>query len=394
MGISQRPRLNSTASSVHSYADGAYDGGEEPANTTGAAAYGPAFAGEGHSASADMFESQPQQQHGSNDWFHPSNNISMVPSVLEGGVNKGRGKTGEHPHEPLSKVILAMQNMSGPDGGNASHSSRRKKHTLGSKPSQGSRGDKLPQPQRPTPHPDPPRRLTGSHAGGPRGTDLRADPKRALTSLPGPQRPPVDHFVTESPSERQAFKEFGRTFRQRENVSLEAAREYALSRLDPRSHETCLPPATHWRVHLELADVAKRSNAIEDARRHYREACRLQPRASQGWLEHSKLEEECGRLDRCAAILREGLGHCATNENLLIRAVKFYERRGDLDRARQLLSRTKHLSIDKSWKTVLEGALLEARVGRYTMAVRHELCIFTISVVNILNVCLCFIRIL
>lgn len=66
--------------------------------------------------------------------------------------------------------------------------------------------------------------------------------------------------------------------------------------------------------------------------------------------------------------------HCTTNENLLIRAVKFYERRGDLDQARHLLSRTKHLSINKSWKTVLEGALLEARVGRYSMAVSYGWC--------------------
>lgn len=174
-------------------------------------------------------------------------------------------------------------------------------------------------------------------------------------------------FVIESPLERQAFKEFGKHFRQRENESLNAARDYALACLSESNRDVFLPFATHWRVHLELADVAKRSNQTNVARSHYRQACALQPRASQGWLEHSKLEEECGNLRKCAAILQEGLKQCETNENLLIRAVKFYERMGDLDQARQLLSRLKYLSIDKSWKTMLEGGLLEARAGRYSM---------------------------
>lgn len=174
-------------------------------------------------------------------------------------------------------------------------------------------------------------------------------------------------FVLESPSERQAFKEFGKQFRQMKNESLAAARDYALACLSESNRDVFLPSTMHWRVHLELADVAKRSNQINIARNHYRQACALQPHASQGWLEHSKLEEESGNLRKCASILQEGLSHCAANENLLIMAIKFYERMGELDQARQLLSRLKHYSIDKSWKTMLEGAMLEARAGRYTM---------------------------
>ena len=113
--------------------------------------------------------------------------------------------------------------------------------------------------------------------------------------------------MLESPSERAAYKEFARTFRATENqVSLDAARNYALASID-RNNQLCLPLATHWRVHLELADVAKRSNRIADARAHYQQACRLQPKANQGWLEHSKLEEESGNLDKCAVILQKGL---------------------------------------------------------------------------------------
>ena len=174
-------------------------------------------------------------------------------------------------------------------------------------------------------------------------------------------------FVLESPSERQAFKDFGKQFRQKKNESLTAARDYALACLSESNRDVFLPSTLHWRVHLELADVAKRSNQINTARSHYRQACTLQPHASQGWLEHSKLEEESGNLRKCASILQEGLSYCTANENLLIMAIKFYERMGELDQARHLLSRLKHFSIDKSWKTMLEGALLEARAGRYTM---------------------------
>jgi hypothetical protein len=121
---------------------------------------------------------------------------------------------------------------------------------------------------------------------------------------------------TETPQERAAFKEFGRSFRQKENESLIAARDYALACISPSNPDIYLPPATHWRVFLELADLAKRSNEIEDARQFYIRACKQQPKASQGWLEHSKLEEESGNLRKCASILEEGLNNCTLNENL------------------------------------------------------------------------------
>ncbi|KAK1743588.1 pre-mRNA-splicing factor [Skeletonema marinoi] len=175
-------------------------------------------------------------------------------------------------------------------------------------------------------------------------------------------------FIMESPTERQAFKEFGRNFRQREAESLGAARDYALASITKDSPGMYLPPATHWRVYLELADLAKRSNEIDASRQYYRRACQIQPNASQCWLEYSKLEEESGNLKRCADILEEGLQHCSTNENLLVRALKFYERTGHLDHSRQLLARLKDSSIEKSWKTILEGAQMEARAGRYSIA--------------------------
>eukprot|EP00579_Thalassiosira_antarctica_P005524 CAMPEP_0201893392 /NCGR_PEP_ID=MMETSP0902-20130614/38495_1 /ASSEMBLY_ACC=CAM_ASM_000551 /TAXON_ID=420261 /ORGANISM="Thalassiosira antarctica, Strain CCMP982" /LENGTH=1751 /DNA_ID=CAMNT_0048425149 /DNA_START=52 /DNA_END=5307 /DNA_ORIENTATION=- len=404
---SMRSRKNSSGSSINSGAGSAFSGGGEeqpggnistafsqttavssPSASSAASVLRQAFPGLVHSASSEEQQGGPLELN--NDWFYPSlnskNNGASYSSTMDGSgggayskqhkanaasvhegysqqqLNKGRGKKGNH-HEPTP--MMAMQNISGHV--NINNNSRGKKAS-GKQQQQRDRSE-LQHQHHQAPHIDLSRRPGGIRTGGPyggggadNGDAKHHQQQRGSGGTSGEQ------FVMESPTERQAFKEFGRHFRQKENVSLEAAREYALSCLDASHPELYLPPATHWRVFLELADVAKRSNMIDDARSHYREACRLRQVASQGWLEHSKLEEECGNLDRCATILQEGLRHCTTNENLLIRAVKFYERMGDLDQARHLLSRTKHLSIDKSWKTVLEGALLEARVGRYSMA--------------------------
>lgn len=46
---------------------------------------------------------------------------------------------------------------------------------------------------------------------------------------------------------------------------------------------------------------------------------------------------------------------------------------GQLDEARHLLGRLKHLPIEKYWKVMMEGALLEARAGRYRTVGREIL---------------------
>jgi tetratricopeptide (TPR) repeat protein len=168
--------------------------------------------------------------------------------------------------------------------------------------------------------------------------------------------------LVESPTTRLAFKDFCRTFRQKEKVSFEEAKQYA---------EECfvlLPGKVHWRLYLELADLAKRENHFKVARKLYRKATKLQPYASQGWLEFSKLEEECGDLQKCSQLLRRGLMFCEYSEVLLIKAIKHEERMGSIAGARELLSRLKHVGIEKVWRTVLEGALLEARAGNADVA--------------------------
>mmetsp|Transcript_16920 Transcript_16920/g.39077 ORF Transcript_16920/g.39077 Transcript_16920/m.39077 type:complete len:1708 (+) Transcript_16920:176-5299(+) len=172
--------------------------------------------------------------------------------------------------------------------------------------------------------------------------------------------------LTESPATRSAFKDFYRKLRAEEKNSFQGAEKFAMLSLKDGS----LPESIHWRVYLELADLAKRSNRFEDARKLYQQVYKLQPYASQGWLEFSKLEEECGNMNACAKILATGLKYCEYSENLLTRAIKHEEKRGNLSRAREFLSRLKHVGIEKVWRTVLEGAMLEARAGNDVMARR------------------------
>ena len=172
--------------------------------------------------------------------------------------------------------------------------------------------------------------------------------------------------LVESPATRMIFKEFYRNYRHEERSSSQNAEEYALQALNNGS----LPESVHWRVYLELADLAKRSNRYVEARRRFQKVMQLQPHASQGWLEYSKLEEECGNMNRVTNILHAGLDYCEHNEALLTRAVKHQEKLGNLEAARGLLSPLKHVSIDKVWRAILEGALVEARSGNQGMARR------------------------
>jgi tetratricopeptide (TPR) repeat protein len=170
--------------------------------------------------------------------------------------------------------------------------------------------------------------------------------------------------LAESPEVRAIFKEFYRQLRLNERSSTSEAEAYALKALESGS----IPEKTHWRIYLELADLAKRSNKLEEARNLFAKVCELQPYACQVWLEFSKLEEEWGHLARCSKILHEGLKYCQLNENLLTRSIKHEEKLSNLPKARALLARLKYVGIDRVWRTVLEGALMESRNGNYVIS--------------------------
>ena len=191
--------------------------------------------------------------------------------------------------------------------------------------------------------------------------------------------------LNENPQTKLAFKEFYRKFHALERTSLSEAQQFAMDVLEGAADGTPLPGSVHWRVYLELADLAKRSNKSNAARSLYAKVCELQPYTPQGWLEYSKLEEECGDLPKCQRLLYTGLRYCEFNESLMTRTIKHEEKTGNLAGARSLLARLKHApGIEKVWRTVLEGALFEARSGNPTVARRllkckYSLCSFICS---------------
>ena len=92
------------------------------------------------------------------------------------------------------------------------------------------------------------------------------------------------------------------------------------------------PLQLHWRLFMEIAELAKRQNKIARARKWYKEVSKLEPTAVQGWLERAKvrhvctgftssyghnesescgfshqMEEECGELVKCQKIMEMGL---------------------------------------------------------------------------------------
>jgi len=169
-----------------------------------------------------------------------------------------------------------------------------------------------------------------------------------------------------SPRSRAVYKDFSHTLRSKE-TQVRGAR-YAQQLAERCLHD--LPEAVHWRVHLEMADLAKREKSFGRARQLYRMATQLQPTAPQAWLEFAKMEEERGHFSRCEKILTLGLRHCPYHEALMLKGIKHLERMGELRAARSLLSQLQYVPVNQSWRTVLEGALLEARAGETAMARR------------------------
>lgn len=126
--------------------------------------------------------------------------------------------------------------------------------------------------------------------------------------------------------------------------------------------------AERWIVLLELADMVRRDGDTEQARQLYKEVVAMKPKKSQCWLEYAKMEEECGNLDQARGILRRGLKQCQMCEALMIRAMKTEEKMGNLAGAHALLAKLKDQPLEKTWRTILEGALMEARCGNTDVA--------------------------
>lgn len=203
--------------------------------------------------------------------------------------------------------------------------------------------------------PRPPRYLTG-----PPHWDVMREVREHVLARPGPRSArlllALEERTKSSPASA-GFKDFFRALRAEEARGLAACMALAshwLAKLSVR---------VHWRVLLELAELAKRRDSHHVARCLYRRAVRLQPFAAQAWLEFAKMEDEAGRHKRARALLHAGLAFCPLDELLLMKGIKAESALGNLTTARSLLSRLPQLSLDRAWRVALVGATMEARRG-------------------------------
>jgi la-related protein 1 len=118
----------------------------------------------------------------------------------------------------------------------------------------------------------------------------------------------------------------------------------------------------------ELADFAKRIGCVKEAREVFAQMRSLQPSSQHAWLESAKMEEELGCIEQCEELLLQGLMQCPQSDSILLKAVKLQEKLGNLRVARSLLSRMKLIPVERAWRVILEGALLETRAGNLTVA--------------------------
>jgi len=100
--------------------------------------------------------------------------------------------------------------------------------------------------------------------------------------------------AVESPISKQKYRLVQRDLKEIEKIS--PFEEIILNTLKNLSKYN-VPQKIHWRVYLDLADIAKRESKFEEARTFFKLVVSTQPFAYQGWLEYSKMEEECGNQE-------------------------------------------------------------------------------------------------
>ena len=181
-------------------------------------------------------------------------------------------------------------------------------------------------------------------------------------SFPPALQAPQAVLSGDSPHSKSRFKSFYKDLwslvRAGDEGAADRAYDFGVRALrDPENERI------RWKISTELADLAKRQNHVPRARYWYEKAHDLEPLASQVWIEHAKMEEECGELLHCEKLMEQGLKHCELNEALMIKALKHYERMGCPDSARAILARLRDVPLDRVWRTLLEGGLMEARLG-------------------------------
>ncbi len=75
------------------------------------------------------------------------------------------------------------------------------------------------------------------------------------------------------------------------------------------------------------------------------------------WLDWVKFEEERGHWHKAIRIILSALSATDSFDQLIIRGIKVAERMGDPAAVRNLLSKTRPLSLEKAWKALSEVCL-------------------------------------
>ena len=156
-------------------------------------------------------------------------------------------------------------------------------------------------------------------------------------------------------------KEIFKRMRALEQQGLQAVRQFCNESLH-------LLPGLEIKMMGEVADFAKRIGCVEEAREVFEVMRSLQPGSQHAWLESAKMEEELGCVELCEELLLQGLVQCPQSDSILLKAVKLQEKLGNMRMARSLLSRMKLIPVERAWRVILEGALLETRAGNLTVA--------------------------
>ncbi len=97
----------------------------------------------------------------------------------------------------------------------------------------------------------------------------------------------------ETPTSNQKYKSLNRDLKEWEKHGFAATARKVFEKI------FTLPKKVHWRILIDLADFAKRESKFTEAKTLFKLISYLQPFAYQGWLEYSKMEEECGNLEKC-----------------------------------------------------------------------------------------------
>lgn len=163
--------------------------------------------------------------------------------------------------------------------------------------------------------------------------------------------------LVETPLSKNKYKQVIREMKDYEKTGFSSVVKHVFNRL------LNVPKKVHWRIILDLADYAKRESKFREAKLLFKLVAYLQPYAYQGWLEYAKMEEECGNQEKARAILKVGLRFSNMNENLFVKAMKVEEKLKNYNGVRDLLSTLKDVSLERSWRMFLEGALFEGRIG-------------------------------